>query len=133
MIAPHHEIEAHEIMRYAARSVGGNKVLAQALGVSKQYIQRQTKENGGEEDYGERSDIERVDQIMMTLGNAGRKEIAYMIFRHFWETYDQLEGEKMEQEIRAIQKEKTSGKPWGAINSMLKMIPFGLLLLGMLR
>ena len=124
MIRAEHDIDAKSLYSLASKAVGGWKILADAIGSNEKTLHKMAMEESSSDNpeaYGLQSHLEAVEKIMIALSNCDHQDIAFMFIKHLWETYDQIQGERMEKHIRALQEEKDKGRPWSRVASVLKL------------
>ncbi len=129
MLTATHDIDANRIYRIISKAVGGTKVLASELNVSQSIIERQTLEQPSAENElanGVRTDLERVEQIMIAAANSGKSDLAFLPIKYLAETLNEILGENILREIKALEKEKENGSAWKKVSMYLKIIAIGL-------
>lgn len=124
MVNVEHLIPAHRIMKLAVKAVGGAKVLAQEVGVSQSLIERQGLPPSGEDNLfnGTRTDMERIEAVMLALHNSNNSELIHYITDFFHETERQCYAERDLRIIETVQAEQEQGSALAKIARVLHQI-----------
>ena len=106
------------INKAASSVVGGYKIMASILSLSKEMIAKESEstENGS----GTRNDLDRIQKKMVACAEAGHPEVCYLYVKFVNETYDAIMSEILGPKAESLQRVKS-----GEENSWMKFVNAG--------